>query len=58
MYGAYDASYLQTSGPKQATQSPSVTGTSVIAVKFKDGVVMAADNLGELFNHQVAGPKC
>jgi len=23
-----------------------VTGTSVIALKFKDGVVMAADNLG------------
>ncbi|KAK3363115.1 nucleophile aminohydrolase [Lasiosphaeria hispida] len=45
VYGAYDASYLQTSGPKNATQSPVVTGTSVIALKFKDGVVMAADNL-------------
>ncbi|KAL2262302.1 hypothetical protein VTK26DRAFT_1806 [Humicola hyalothermophila] len=45
IYGAYDASYLQTSGPKTATQSPIVTGTSVIAIKFKDGVVMAADNL-------------
>ncbi|KAL2153859.1 hypothetical protein VTH82DRAFT_2535 [Thermothelomyces myriococcoides] len=45
IYGAYDASYLQTNGPKTATQSPSVTGTSVIAIKFKDGVVMAADNL-------------
>lgn len=33
-------------GPKQNTQQPIVTGTSVIAVKFKDGVVMAADNLG------------
>ena len=47
MYGAYDASYLNASGPKQATQSPVVTGTSVIGVKFKDGVVMAADNLGK-----------
>ncbi|OIW35651.1 proteasome endopeptidase complex, beta subunit [Coniochaeta ligniaria NRRL 30616] len=45
VYGAYDGSYLQSSGPKQATQSPIVTGTSVIALKFKDGVVMAADNL-------------
>ncbi|TPX15631.1 uncharacterized protein E0L32_004329 [Thyridium curvatum] len=45
VYGAYDASYLHTSGPKQATQSPIVTGTSVIAIKYKDGVVMAADNL-------------
>lgn len=32
--------------PVQATQRPIVTGTSVIAIKFKDGVVMAADNLG------------
>lgn len=45
VYGAYDASYLHSNGPKQATQSPIVTGTSVIALKFKDGVVMAADNL-------------
>lgn len=46
VYGAYDASYLHTDGPKTATQSPIVTGTSVIAIKFKDGVVIAADNLG------------
>lgn len=45
VYGNYDASYLQQGGPKNATQSPVVTGTSVIAIKFKDGVVMAADNL-------------
>jgi 20S proteasome subunit beta 7 len=48
VYGAYDASYLQNNGPNQHTQSPVVTGTSVIALKFKDGVVIAADNLGEL----------
>ncbi|KAK6948480.1 hypothetical protein Daesc_010247 [Daldinia eschscholtzii] len=45
VYGAYDASYMQTNGPNQHTQSPVVTGTSVVAIKFKDGVVMAADNL-------------
>ncbi|KAI0008879.1 20S proteasome subunit [Xylariaceae sp. FL0662B] len=45
VYGAYDASYMQTNGPNQHTQSPIVTGTSVVAMKFKDGVVMAADNL-------------
>lgn len=46
VYGAYDASYMQDNGPKQNTQQPIVTGTSVVAIKFKDGVVMAADNLG------------
>ncbi|KAI1098602.1 proteasome endopeptidase complex, beta subunit [Jackrogersella minutella] len=45
VYGAYDASFMQTNGPNQHTQSPVVTGTSVVAIKFKDGVVMAADNL-------------
>ncbi|KAG0650859.1 putative proteasome subunit beta type-7 [Hyphodiscus hymeniophilus] len=48
VYGPYDSSYLQSNqshGPTQHTQSPVVTGTSVIALKFKDGVVIAADNL-------------
>ncbi|OJD35035.1 proteasome component pre4 [Diplodia corticola] len=45
VYGAYDHSFLQTSGPMQHTQQPIVTGTSVVAVKYKDGVVIAADNL-------------
>ncbi|KAF2141793.1 uncharacterized protein K452DRAFT_298458 [Aplosporella prunicola CBS 121167] len=45
VYGAYDHSYLQNSGPIQHTQQPIVTGTSVVAVKYKDGVVIAADNL-------------
>lgn len=45
VYGAYDHSYLNTSGPKTATQSPAVTGTSVLGLKFADGVVLAADNL-------------
>ncbi|KAL4776218.1 nucleophile aminohydrolase [Aspergillus nidulans var. acristatus] len=45
VYGQYDSSYLQTTGPKTHTQSPAVTGTSVIAVKFNGGVAIAADNL-------------
>ncbi|KAI9792889.1 MAG: Proteasome subunit beta type-7 [Piccolia ochrophora] len=45
VYGPYDHSYLQQSGPNQHTQAPIVTGTSVIAAKFKEGVVIAADNL-------------
>lgn len=45
IYGPYNASYLQSSGPKAHTQSPAVTGTSVIAVKFNGGVAIAADNL-------------
>ncbi|KFH40882.1 Proteasome subunit beta type-like protein [Hapsidospora chrysogenum ATCC 11550] len=47
VYGAYDASHMMPNGAaKQHTQQPMVTGTSVVALKFKDGVVMAADNLG------------
>ncbi|KAF1987774.1 proteasome endopeptidase complex, beta subunit [Aulographum hederae CBS 113979] len=45
VYGAYDASHFQMSGPTQHSSRPIVTGTSVVAVKFKDGVVIAADNL-------------
>ncbi|KAI9739531.1 MAG: Proteasome subunit beta type-7 [Cirrosporium novae-zelandiae] len=45
VYGSYDPSYLQNSGPNQHTTQPIVTGTSVVACKFKDGVVIAADNL-------------
>ncbi|KAF2015937.1 proteasome component PRE4 [Aaosphaeria arxii CBS 175.79] len=45
VYGVYDHSHFSSAGPNQHTQSPIVTGTSVIAVKFKDGVVIAADNL-------------
>ncbi|KAF2474583.1 proteasome endopeptidase complex, beta subunit [Lindgomyces ingoldianus] len=45
VYGAYDPSHFQNAAPNQHTQSPIVTGTSVVAAKFKDGVVIAADNL-------------
>jgi 20S proteasome subunit beta 7 len=45
VYGAYDGAFMQQNGPTQATQQPIVTGTSVVAIKFKDGVVIAADNL-------------
>merc|ERR1712054_338953 len=47
VYGAYDHSFMNTnSHANQHTQQPLVTGTSVLAVKYKDGVVIAADNLG------------
>jgi 20S proteasome alpha/beta subunit len=29
-----------------ASRQPIVTGTSVLAIKYKDGIMMAADNLG------------
>ncbi|ERF75078.1 hypothetical protein EPUS_04860 [Endocarpon pusillum Z07020] len=45
IYGPYDSSHLHSSLPQTHTQSPAVTGTSVLGVKFKDGVVIAADNL-------------
>jgi len=47
VYGPYSHSHLQSGVPNTHTQSPIVTGTSVIAIKFKDGVVIAADNLGK-----------
>ncbi len=34
--------------PKTFTQSPIVTGTSVLAIKYDKGVIVAADNLGML----------
>jgi 20S proteasome subunit beta 7 len=54
-YGKYNqqiaqASYHESSNvdsfPKMNTQQPIITGTSVIALKFKDGVIMAADTMG------------
>mmetsp|Transcript_16296 Transcript_16296/g.19803 ORF Transcript_16296/g.19803 Transcript_16296/m.19803 type:complete len:179 (+) Transcript_16296:274-810(+) len=35
-----------TDGPRSHTRQPIVTGTSIIAVKYKDGVIMAGDTLG------------
>ena len=29
-----------------SSRQPIVTGTSVLAIKYKDGIMMAADNLG------------
>ena len=46
VYGSYDSAYLNSNNPRAHTQAPAVTGTSVVAAKFKDGVVIAADNLG------------
>lgn len=39
-------SMLYSEDGKQHSQSPITTGTSVLGVQFKDGVVIAADNLG------------
>ena len=32
--------------PTLHTQQPTITGTSVVALKYKDGIMMAADNVG------------
>lgn len=45
VYGPYDSSYLHNNEPNQHTSSPIVTGTSVLAIKYSDGVIIAADNL-------------
>ncbi|KAK5112980.1 hypothetical protein LTR62_003802 [Meristemomyces frigidus] len=48
IYGAYNHAYLPGHAqqhPTTHTQSPVVTGTSVLGLKFKNGVVLAADNL-------------
>lgn len=56
-YGAYNYNIANASNvdksntsnsefPKMHTQQPMITGTSVIAIKYNDGIVMAADNMG------------
>ncbi|AAS53629.1 AFR258Wp [Eremothecium gossypii ATCC 10895] len=44
-YGAYNAA-IANAGPSQHTQQPIVTGTSVIAMKYNNGTIIAADRLG------------
>lgn len=44
-YGKYDQSIAEAGYPKMNTQSPIVTGTSVISMKYNNGVIIAADNL-------------
>lgn len=52
-YGAYNAkiagagkSAALADFPSMHTQQPIITGTSVLALKFKNGVALAADNMG------------
>ncbi|KAF2857773.1 proteasome core particle subunit beta 7 [Piedraia hortae CBS 480.64] len=46
VYGAYNWAHLHgQQQPQTHTQTPIVTGTSVVAIKYKDGTVIAADNL-------------
>lgn len=49
-YGQYNHAIANASNhnefPKMNTQQPIITGTSVLGIKFKDGVILAADNLG------------
>lgn len=48
IYGRYDHKIHDAANkiPTSHTQQPIVTGSSVIGIKFKDGVILAADNLG------------
>lgn len=43
IYGPYDMSFVQAADSKEHTLSPVVTGSSVVGIKFKDGVIIAAD---------------
>lgn len=51
-YGHYNQQIAQAnvnntdSFPKMNTQQPIITGTSVLGIKFKNGIILAADNLG------------
>lgn len=51
-YGQYNQQIAQAnvnntdSFPKMNTQQPIITGTSVLGIKFKNGIILAADNLG------------
>lgn len=46
-YGVYNDKISQASSyPSMNTQQPIITGTSVISMKYDNGVIIAADNLG------------
>jgi len=45
--GAYNPN---TMGPRQVTQQPMTTGTSVVAIKYDGGVMIGADTLGSYGN--------
>jgi len=39
-------SSISNATPNQHTQEPKIVGTSVLGMKYNDGIVLAADNLG------------
>ena len=43
---AVDKPVSQVERPITHTQSPIVTGTSVLGIKYKDGIMLSADTLG------------
>ncbi|KAK9467060.1 nucleophile aminohydrolase [Lipomyces arxii] len=45
IYGNYNPAFHNAT-PSAHTQQPSITGTSVLAIKYDSGVMLAADNLG------------
>ncbi|KAK9701296.1 Proteasome subunit beta type-7 [Basidiobolus ranarum] len=45
-YPLYKSHPTTAQGPITHTQQPIVTGTSILAIKYKDGIMMAADCLG------------
>ncbi|KAJ7148189.1 nucleophile aminohydrolase [Mycena crocata] len=64
LYGTFPITQRPNHHPKDAfsagiqhTQQPIVTGTSVLAIKYKDGIMMAADNLGALVRLTRALPR-
>src|SRR5579859_7549958 len=42
----HPSSHPTQASPVQHTQNPKIVGTSVLGLKYKDGIILAADNLG------------
>jgi 20S proteasome subunit beta 7 len=46
--------FTESQQPVQYTQNPKIVGTSILGMKYRDGIVVAADNLGSPALVQVA----